>query len=224
MTWDLEYWSSEEWYRAQEKLDDLERRGVVLCPVRRNLSAAIDELPLSSVRVAIFGQDPYPNPDYATGIAFSIPTESRTFPPTLCNIYNEYVRDLRYPFPTTGCLSRWVEQGVLLWNVTPIYYRTVPPGLNNWAEWQPINKEIVTLLSDQNCIFWFMGARARAYAKYVDLAKMNYVIETSHPSPLGQHHGSPRKEENAEFHPFFGCRAFSTINSKLSEPIDWRLP
>ena len=49
---------------------------------------------LDDVRVVIVGQDPYPNPDYADGFAFSVRKEVESFPASLTNILKELESDL----------------------------------------------------------------------------------------------------------------------------------
>ncbi|MGL4266586.1 MAG: uracil-DNA glycosylase, partial [Weissella cibaria] len=41
-------------------------------PARENVFAAYRATPLSQVKVVILGQDPYPNPDQAQGLSFSV--------------------------------------------------------------------------------------------------------------------------------------------------------
>src|SRR4051812_17818104 len=110
--WNLDYWKSGEWQVVQERLRDTAGKwtpGHSLCFASLKSFSGPGE-----VRVMVIGQDPYPNPKYATGVAFSIPKEEKVFPPTLENIFHEYQDDLGLPRPVHGDLSRWTEQGVLL--------------------------------------------------------------------------------------------------------------
>lgn len=214
--WKLNYWQSGEWQVVNERLKDLEKSGIAYNPKRSVLFDSLRVLPAGDVRVCIIGQDPYPDPRYATGLAFSIPNGERNFPPTLKTIFNEYCSDLGYPVPGNGDLSRWSAQGVLLWNAIP----TCRAGLSlshDWTEYSWLTSEVVRKLSDRGVVFAFLGGVAKRFLENVDLTK-NEVILTSHPSPRGS-----RFSKN----PFEGSRLFSTINDKLNsqglEPIDWRL-
>ncbi len=216
--WKLDYWQSGEWQVCNERLKDMEKSGVTYNPTRTQLFAALRTLSDRDVRVAIIGQDPYPDNRFSTGTAFSIPSKfSRTdFPPTLNTIFKEYVADLGYSFPHTGDLSRWVTQGVLLWNAIP----TCQSGRSlshDWEEYSFLTKEIIHRLSQRGVVFAFLGAVAKRYLEYVDLTNSE-VILTSHPSPRANRFSRT---------PFEGSRLFSTINDKLISqgltPINWRL-
>lgn len=218
--WKLDYWQSGEWQVVNERLKDMEKAGITFNPGRKELFSVLRMLAASDVKVCIIGQDPYPDPAFATGIPFSIPAGigPESFPPTLKNIFKEYVSDLGYSFPDTGDLTGWVTQGVLLWNAIPTC-RSGQSLSHDWLgqEWQPLSKEIVEVLSKKGVVFAFLGAVAKRYLEYVDLTK-NEVILTSHPSPRGTRFSKT---------PFEGSRLFSTINDKLISQgltaIDWKL-
>lgn len=231
-TWDdLEYWKSGEWQYVQEKLDELDRAGTLYNPPRHRMFAAMDTVPVRDVRVAILGQDPYPNRNLATGIAFSIPEDVDDYPPTLLNIFAELDNDLHISTPSHGNLMDWVKQGVFLWNVCPVCLNGKPGSLN-WPEWETLTEEVVQVLSETVGVFVFLGNKARRFTKFIPAEKklgwngpkadeeiqipVNQiaVLEYSHPSPLGFEAGKT---------PFKGSRMFTTINSHLVKPIDWRL-
>lgn len=216
MTWeDLSFWSSKEWQTIEERLDDLDRQGKGYNPSRENIFAALDATPYETVRVAIIGQDPYPDKRFCTGVAFSIPPAETSFPPTLINIFKEYCEDLHLPFPTSGDLSSWCRQGVLLWNAVPTCYAGRPASHRDWTAWSVLTQEIVEKLNEkEKMVFVSLGGIARLFLDNVDHLR-HQVFSYSHPSPLG---ASKTKS------PFLGSRLFSTINDKLkSNPIDWRL-
>jgi uracil-DNA glycosylase len=218
--WKLNYWQSGEWQVANEKLKDIEKAGGTFNPRRSDLFASLRLLQPGEVKVCIIGQDPYPDPAFATGIPFSTPSGigPDAFPRTLLNIFKEYMADLKYPLPTSGDLTGWVIQGVLLWNAIPTC-RSGQSLSHDWPgeEWAPLTREIVEVLSGRGIVFCFLGSVAKRYLEYVDLTK-NEVILTSHPSPRGTRFSKT---------PFEGSRLFSTINDKLIsqglDPIDWRL-
>lgn len=221
----MKYWESGDWQAAREKLDNIDG---YFNPSRDNLFRALDLTPFESVKVCIVGQDPYPNPSHATGVAFSIPKDLKVYPPTLANILVEYMKDLEVQVPTSGNLEKWCSEGVLLWNATPTCATWKPASHSDWEEWVPLTREIVWSLSARKgVVFAFLGARAREYAKLVDTTQKNGTannccLETSHPSPLS---ASPKKRYAVP--PFRGSRLFSTINAKLrsmkKETVDWSL-
>lgn len=215
---DMKWWDCGERQAAEEKLHDLRLRGDVINPDKSRLYGALSSIPEREVRVAIIGQDPYPTKAFATGVAFSIPSEipPKDFPQTLRIILQEYHSDLGYRIPDTGNLKPWSDDGVLLWNSIPSC-RAGHSLSHDWAEWEFLTGEIVERLSAKGIVFAFLGAVARRYEDRVDLER-NRVICTSHPSPRGIRSSKT---------PFTGSRPFSTINAKLrelgQETIDWRL-
>jgi hypothetical protein len=57
---------------------------------RRGPVFAALAMPLASVRVLIVGQDPYPTPGHAIGLAFAVERQVRPLPPSLVNLLTEY--------------------------------------------------------------------------------------------------------------------------------------
>ncbi|MDQ3578063.1 MAG: uracil-DNA glycosylase [Actinomycetota bacterium] len=170
--------------------------------------------PLSSVRVLIVGQDPYPTPGHAVGLSFSVAPDVRPIPKSLINIYKEYAEDLGYPLPSNGDLTPWAEHGVLLLNRA----LTVAPGKSNAHQgkgWEDVTAQAITALVERGgplvAILW--GRNARNLKPMLGAVP---AIESAHPSPLSAHAG------------FFGSRPFSRANALLveqgAEPIDWKLP
>lgn len=220
-TWDdLPFWQSGEWQVIQERLDDMDGKGELYNPKRELLFAALDATPYLSTRVCILGQDPYPEHDLATGLAFSVPKGSKKHPPTLQNILKEYKDDLGIDEPASGDLSVWAEQGVLLWNAIPTCRDGKASSHRYWNEWDYLTQEIIEALSNKGIVFCLWGSLARSYVKYID-RDANEIIESAHPSPLAAMQKNPSN-------PFFGSRPFSTINIKMKEmhlgTIEWRLP
>lgn len=222
-SWDqLDYWNSGEWQVVQERLDDLDKKNELYNPRREDLFNALDWTSFDKVKVAIYGQDPYPDRNCACGIAFSIPNGSIPtgvqIPPTLDSLLHEYVNDLHYPYPARTSLKPWATQGVLLWNAIPscLWKKSMS---HDWPEWAELTKEITRRLSDKgDIVFVFMGGVARRSVKDVN-QDHNTVLETSHPIP--------RASINSNI-PFRGSRIFSLINDRLVQkhkqsPIDWKL-
>lgn len=215
---DLKWWDSGERQAVEEKIDDLEAKSITCNPKKSLLYKALSATKEADVRVCIIGQDPYPTPGIATGIAFAVPVDldKRNWPATLNLLLGEYNSDLGYDLPRHGDLHRWTSQGCLLWNAIPSVQSGLPLS-NDWDEWSYLTGEIIRRLSAKGVVFAFLGAVARRYESLVDLTK-NRVILTSHPSPRGNRSGRV---------PFTGSRLFSTINARLNElklePIDWEL-
>jgi uracil-DNA glycosylase len=166
------------------------------------------EAPLESVRVVIFGQDPYPGTNVADGLAFSA-DESQPIPASLRNIFKELHSDIGQPIPQSPDLSRWSEAGVMLLNrtlTTTIGERNAHLG-QGWSEF---TYQVAEVLASKNVVAILWGNYARELASIFE-----YKVESAHPSPLSAHRG------------FFGSKPFTKANQLLTElshaPIDWRL-
>lgn len=219
-TWDdLPFWSSGEWQVIQERLEDLKKAKVVYNPSAELMFSALDQCPLDKTVLMIMGQDPYPDHEFATGLAFSIPKRFTKYPVTLQNIFREYQEDLGYrTSPSSGDLSSWASQGVLLWNAIPSCEEGKPGSHKHWFEWDDLTKQIVETLSKKGVVFGLLGSFARKYASFID-EEGNEIVETSHPSPRGNLNSNT---------PFNGSRFFSTCNDRLCKlgltSIEWKLP
>lgn len=171
------------------------------------------EQPLEQVRVVIVGQDPYPTPGHAMGLAFSVSAKTRPLPRTLTNIFREYQSDLDLPMPGSGDLCAWSRQGVLLLNRV-LTVRTSTADSHRAQGWEEFTAAAMQALIRRGGalvgVLW--GQKANSFAD--QMAQMP-VITSAHPSPLSAHRG------------FFGSRPFSRVNTALAamghDPIDWRL-
>ncbi|MEW5809037.1 MAG: uracil-DNA glycosylase [Actinomycetota bacterium] len=170
--------------------------------------------PFDDVRVLIVGQDPYPTPGHAVGLSFSVGADVRPLPRSLANIYTEYQQDLGYPAPTSGDLTPWSEQGVMLLNRV-LTVRPGTPASHRGKGWEAVTECAIRALVARRrplvAILWGRDA-ATLRPMLADTA----IIESAHPSPLSASRG------------FFGSRPFSRANELLAqmgaEPVDWRLP
>jgi len=196
------------------KVDDLAREGACVLPPPADVLNAFRLTPLHKVKVVILGQDPYPTPGDAHGLAFS--TVGRRIPPSLRRILQEAGDDLGIPRPGAGDLSGWARQGVLLLN-TALTVEAGKAGAHLKLGWSEIADQAIRLVSDaqQAVVFILWGAPARERGAGVDRAR-HLVIETGHPSPLNR------------TQPFLGTRPFSRANDWLVArgipPVEWAIP
>ena len=169
--------------------------------------------PLDDVRVLIVGQDPYPTPGHPVGLCFSVAPDVRPLPRSLVNIYTELRNDLGEAAPTTGDLTPWTEQGVLLLNRV-LTVGPGKPGSHQGKGWETVTSAAIEALVARGgplvAVLW--GRQAQSLAPMLgDVPR----VESAHPSPLSAHSG------------FFGSRPFSRANSLLVAagglPVDWRL-
>src|SRR5690349_6759699 len=90
----LKFWESGENQVINERLAELNEKKIKWNPGRENLYRALELCPFEKCKVIIVGQDPYPNPNYATGVAFSIKKSSKVMPPTIRIILDELRTDM----------------------------------------------------------------------------------------------------------------------------------
>ncbi|MGB7244043.1 MAG: uracil-DNA glycosylase [Sulfitobacter sp.] len=184
-----------------------------ILPLRRQVFAALEQCQPDDVRVVILGQDPYPTPGHAHGLAFSAQADATPFPKSLRNIYKEMQDDLG-AVPPNSDLCFWAAQGVLLLNTILTVPARQAKGHTHLG-WQGLTDQILSRLADRPRAYILWGATAQAAARRVD-PDFNLKIETPHPSPLSAYRG------------FFGSRPFSTVNRWLQargdSAINWTNP
>ena len=162
-----------------------------------------------NIKVVILGQDPYPNKEYADGLAFSIPASKEKIPASLRNILREYQDDLNIPPRVNGDLIAWVEDGVFLLN-TILTCRSGDSLSHENIGWEKFTDQVLRSVVHSGTVGILWGKRAQSYAHLFD---NRMVIESAHPSPLSAYRG------------FFGSRPFSRANALLEgkgiTKIDW---
>jgi len=187
-------------------------RGHDWLPGPARVFAALELTPPENVRVVILGQDPYPTPGHANGLAFSVTPET-ALPRSLTNIYAEMREDIGAA-PANGDLSHWARAGVLLLNTS----LSVPPGQAGahakWG-WDRLARQAVARAQQVRPLaFILWGGHAQKALAGLPRPQ-DLVIESAHPSPLSARRG------------FFGSRPFSQVNDWLQaqgQPgIDWAL-
>lgn len=158
------------------------------------------------VSVVIFGQDPYPNKEHATGLAFSVSKDVEKIPASLRNIYTEMLSDIGSA-PINGDLSFLSDQGVMLLN------RGLTLDLTNKKVeplWYQFTDEVAHVLGTLGAVGIFWGNQAQELAKHFPEKKR---IISVHPSPLSAYKG------------FFGSKPFSAVDEILSsefkKTINW---
>jgi uracil-DNA glycosylase len=181
-------------------------------PPGRLIFNAFDLCPFDKVKVVIIGQDPYHGPGQAHGLCFSV-NEGVPFPPSLRNIFKEIQDDLGTPIPTSGDLTRWAQQGVLLLNAT-LTVRAGQAGSHQRQGWEEFTDAAIRALATEreHLVFILWGAYAQKKGAFIDRSR-HLVLASAHPSPLSAYNG------------FFGNRHFSRTNAYLvehgEEPIQW---
>jgi len=182
-------------------------------PKGSDIFSAFDHSGFDATKVIIIGQDPYHGPDQAHGMCFSV-KEGIAHPPSLVNIFKELENDLGIPYPKSGNLERWADQGILLLNAT-LTVRAHQAGSHQGKGWEVFTDAAIQKLSQERegLIFLLWGGFAKQKIKLIDSLK-HRVLTSGHPSPLSANRGY-----------WFGNKHFSQTNSILAKngkrPIEW---
>ena len=172
------------------------------------------QMPFEQVKVLIVGQDPYPTPGHPIGLCFAVDPSVQPLPRSLQNIFTEYCDDLGYPMPSTGDLTPWVNEGVMLLNRS-LTVRPGQPNSHKHLGWHTITDQIITAIGmrPQPLVALLWGNDAKSAKPLIPDAT---AIESVHPSPMSAARG------------FFGSKPFSRTNAALTAlgttPVNWRLP
>ncbi|MCP4457595.1 MAG: uracil-DNA glycosylase [Cytophagales bacterium] len=190
-----------------------EYQTATIYPPGQQIFNAFNSCPFEKSQMVILGQDPYHGPGQAHGLSFSVP-DGVMVPPSLINIYKELKADMGVEQPTSGNLTSWAAQGVLLLN-SMLTVRAHQAGSHQGKGWEEFTDAAIRALSEkkENLVFLLWGSYAQKKGAFIDRIK-HLVLSSPHPSPLSAHRG------------FFGCGHFSKTNEYLSSKdkiaIDWR--
>ena len=181
-------------------------------PPQDTIYSALQLCSLAETRVVILGQDPYPTPGHAHGLAFSVQHPVAP-PPSLRNMLTEIKADVGESHIQGGDLTPWARQGVLLLNAI-LTVRAGAPLSHAGKGWEAFTDAVIRAVAEkqQHVVFLLWGAKAKAKRTLIDESK-HLVLTAAHPSPLSAWNG------------FFGCRHFSAANNYLvahgRTPIQW---
>ena len=186
-----------EYYLKLREFLKAEYSSQKIYPDMYDIFNALKLTPYNEVKAVILGQD------------------GTELPPSLKNIYKELETDVGIKPASSGDLTPWAKQGVLLLNAV----LTVRQGRANSHKgmgWELFTDEVIKKLneSDTPIAFILWGSNARS-KKALITNPIHGIFESAHPSPLSAYGG------------FFGSKVFSRVNKFLIEneipPIDWRV-
>lgn len=198
------------------------------------------EMPIDAVKVGIVGQDPYPNPGDAIGLAFAV-SEITNMPKSLQIIRSEVTRS--YPSKDESTwpevrqwktLQHWHKQGVFLLN-TALTVGMRDPG-SHMGYWTWFTEKVVEILSKHHPIVWLLwGGKAQGLKHYIDnnvtyyrfpegdvmgneLKEFNVVLQCDHPAAESYNGGTSKNK-------FSGSNTFIDCNRVLEKQgntiINW---
>jgi uracil-DNA glycosylase len=190
-----------------------------LCPHKDNVFKVL-EMPLDKIRVVVIGQDPYPNKEHATGLAFAVP--EGTIPPySLSVIIDElainYYNDIRIEGGPFGDfqedLNHWVEQGVFLLNKSLTTLKGKPGAHKN--VWKGLTDLIIKTIAENttNVVWMLWGKDACEAEELIKSHKADRVHEV-----LTSGHPAAERYTNKSF---IGNKHFNEVNRIL---LSWSKP
>lgn len=176
------------------------KSGLEVVPALDKLFDALKLSP-SDVTVVVLGQDPYPTPSHAIGLAFAVPEGTKPIPGSLRNLFKEIATDTGKASIADSSLSRWVDQGALLLNTSLTTTSGVRSAHVAWP-WEPVVRTIIDQVVQANpkVVGLLLGNHARRFA---DHFAPESIVLAAHPSPLSANRG------------FFGAKPFTRVNSIL---------
>ena len=208
--------------------DDLIKKGQQLKdkiePQMPFLFKALEFVNPEDVKVVILGQDPTPQKDKASGVAFHV--KNPRYVPAVLHMFLEVAFE---GFPVdlyNGDVTNWAKQGVLLLNAALTCPHNPPSGAMDHAKykrhfdiWKDFTKSLIRYIGSDTAYpsAWLLwGSKARGFSGYIN--KKHLVIVGGHPSPMGiAIHGDS----------FFGGNYFNRTNQfleiKRRGAIDWSL-
>ena len=202
-----------EYYKNLRQFLKYEYSHYTVYPHMNDIFNALRITDYNDVKVVLLGQDPYHGPGQAHGLCFSV-RDGVAMPPSLVNIFKELKSDLDIDPPSSGNLTKWAKNGVLLLN-TVLTVRAGQAGSHRNRGWEKLTDRIIKLLNDREkpMVFMLWGRPAREKAALITNPS-HLILECAHPSPLSAYNG------------FFGCRHFSKACEFLRQhgmEMDWRL-
>lgn len=144
---------------------------------------ALRLVPPDAVQVVVFGQDPYPSPGRADGLAFSA---GEGKPPSLRRIFEVLEADRPgWKRPAAPWkLDAWAQRGALLLNPA-LTVEVGSAGHHLKCGWQALTSEIVRFLATRAAppVFLLWGDKAASFfAKALPDERGLTVLRTRHPS------------------------------------------
>ena len=183
------------------------RTKVNVLPEGKHTFEAFKLCPYEKTKIVIFGQDPYPNPNNAHGLAFS--SNSKQTPASLKNIFKEIADDLYSGKDSSELfksnnLTNWAKQGILLLN-TVLTVDEGKSGSHKDLGWNFFTEKIIEQLNKHpnNLVFMLWGKDAQSFKSLIN--DRHLILTAAHPSPMSASQG------------FFGCKHFSKAEKFIKD-------
>jgi uracil-DNA glycosylase len=219
---------SEDMANVYKHLAEERETGKELYPEQESIWKAFSYFKPSDLKVVILGQDPYPTPGVANGLAFAV-GKPNYVPPSLQNINTVLAQEFGDDPKRSKAVAKkdyqdcWGEhhakQGVLLLNRALTVERG-KAGIH-LKIWEPVISAILNKIVENypSTIFLLWGSPAMKTFDELSESDPQYSVRTTHPSPFSW------KTSSSKAVAFDGSNCFSQVNEKLTKlektPINW---
>lgn len=184
-----------------------------LCPKGENVFRAYELVQPSQLRVLVLGQDPYPSPGVADGLAFSQQNQEGV-PVSLQFIFKELVAE-GLGTRTNADLTDWASQGVMLLNTVLTTEENKIFAHRNWG-WEFLVAHTLKHINSlpQKFVVMAWGAPAQDLVnRYILPTQDHLILKTCH--PMAQQYSGNRIK-------FIGCNHFTKANEHLGDKaVKW---
>jgi len=200
--------------------EELYKNSNNIAPKKEWVFKALEKTKFEKVKVVILGQDPYPDIDKATGLAFDSKVKKLTN--SLKNIIKEVYKHDNVDKEVVD-LELWAEQGVLLLNS---YLTVNTKNKHKHKDWQKLTDAIIMAIDEyskkngKKVVFMFWGEDS-----CITGLRTLFQISNDYRRALTATHPSYRsKNKESRFAKSFnGCNHFEKANEFLEDPIDWKV-
>ena len=157
------------------------RDGKRFTPPLKYIFRAFEECPYDKLKVVVLGQDPYPQPETADGIAFSCSIKGK--PEASLRYMLKEVEDTVYPmqgYTWDPDLKHWSNQGILMLNTA--FTTTLGKVGQHYIPWQPFLSFLLDILTFQNpgLVYVFLGKKSQEWME--SIPDNNWKLFASHPA------------------------------------------
>lgn len=206
-------------YLIRRTLSSLDYNTGKIVPSSHDVFKAFKLCPYDDLKVVMIGQDPYPQPKVATGLAFANKKNSSfngyntdVLSSSLWVILQRLILDYNMTkeqvikFDTT--LEHWSKQGILLLN-SSLTCKEWEPGSHS-SIWYPFMCEFLRNLSGVNpgLIYVLFGEQAKQLKPYI---RNGHILEYKHPAYYS------RLEKPME------CDGFKKVNEILKQQYNTKI-
>lgn len=211
----------------------------IICYPKKDSIFRVLSMPIDSIKVVVIGQDPYPTPNYANGLAFAVNINNKV-PVSLANIRKELIDSNCLELHTAYAgnwqtLEHWEEQGIFLLN-TALTVESGKPA-SHTRYWEDFIKTLVYYIASKHPSIWLLwGRNAQQLCNSMPRKEVfhvkgytrelieelpinpywNYVLTAPHPAAESYNNGNAG---------FFGCDHFYFVNKILDKKglkkINW---